>query len=119
MRTRPKQNGDLAQGNTPVTQVRNALRNVPRLLVFIVGADNNRLLISIDPREESFLVTLLNLVHQGIRHIKNWLRAAIVLLQLDDLRRRKQLRKLQHVFMAGAAEGIDRLKLVTNYRDIF
>src|SRR5687768_5161120 len=112
MRARTKQDGDLAQRNTLIAQLRNPLRDEPRLLVFVAGADDYRRLSTLDPRVKPLLKALFNVGDDRVGDVEYRLSAAKVFFQLDDLRRRKQLRKLEHVAMTRAAKRVDRLKLV-------
>ena len=68
--------------------------------------------------EQTLLKTLFNVFNDRVGDVEDRLRAAKVLFQLDDLRCRKEFRKLQHVPVTGAAKRIDRLKLVADYSNV-
>src|ERR1044072_8647580 len=114
MRTGSKEHCDITERHAPITQLSDALCDELRLLVFIMRADNDRRLATLDARIESLLKTLLHIRDDRVRDVENRLRAAEVLFELYDLRFRKELRKLEHVAMTRTAKRIDRLKLVAS-----
>ena len=50
--------------------------------------------------------------------VKDILGAAVVLLQLDDMRVRERVVEMQDIFHGGAAEGVDALIVVADDHDI-
>jgi hypothetical protein len=80
--------------------------------------EHGRLARVVHAREEVFAVALLGLGDDRVRHVEDGLRAAEVLLQLDDLRGGKEFGELKHVPVARPAERVDRLALVADDRDV-
>ena len=107
MRAGTKQHGDFVQRHAFRAQLFDALSDETRLFIFVVRSNQHRGLATVEPREQMLLVPVLNFGHHRVGHVEDRLCAAIVFFQLDNLRRGKELGKLQHVLMAGAAKGID------------
>ncbi len=118
MRTRSKQHCNVTERHALVTQVSNALRDKTRLFVLITRAYNDRRLAAIDTRVKPLLVALFHVADDGVGDVEYRLCAAEVFFELDDLCRRKELRKVEHVAMTGAAKRVDRLKFVADNRDV-
>ena len=65
------------------------------------------------------LFVLVDIVRNGIvREIQYLGRAAVIGLQLEDLRLLVFLRKIEYVLKIGSAEGVDALRIITDHHYI-
>ena len=104
VRAGAKQHGDLAERHALLTQFFYALGDEPRLLIFVMRADDHRGFPSLDAREQSLLVAFFHVLNNRVGHVEDGLSAAKVLFQFDDLRGGKEFGKLQHVSVSSRRE---------------
>ena len=87
-----------------------------RLLVLALAAHQGRPLAFGARRPEVFGVSLPRQADHGVGGIEDGLRAAVILLQGQDVALRIMLGKIENVADRGGAEGVDRLGVVADNR---
>ncbi len=91
------------------------LDDVERLRLIVLHGDVHRLADRGLVRAQLLLILPRAVAHQHVGRVEDRLHRAIVLLQLDDLRRRREaLGKFQDVVDRRRAERVDRLRIVAD-----
>src|SRR3989442_1137592 len=113
-----EQDGDLPQGHAFLPQFQDALRDEPRLRVLVRRCDQHRRGALALTGEQRLGVLLRRLVDDLVGQREDRLRAAVVLLQLEDLRAGEQLGEVHDVAERRPAERVDALGVVPHHHHV-
>ena len=92
--------------------------DLPRLVVLITALDDGDLLPLLSLREEVLLLARLVVRDHDVGRVQDARRAAVVLLEADDLGAREVLLEVEDVADVGAAPGVDRLIRIAADRQV-
>src|SRR5262245_48441983 len=116
--TGTKQHGHIGERNFLFAQFQNLLCDKTRLVMLAFGLNQHRSHTLLSAGEQVLGIAFLGLQNDFVREVENRLGAAVVLLQFDNFRARKQHGKFQDVADSSPTKAINRLSIVANRHDI-
>ena len=118
LRIDPVEDGDVGRARTAVDRLGDLAGDEPRLGMLVVGLDDPHRHAAAELRPEPLRLAVGVAVDDRVRGVENRLRRAVVLLERDDVGAREVVLELGDVSDVGAPEGVDRLILVADDRDV-
>ena len=111
------QNRDFMLFNTAPHRFTNFLHAVLRFIAIIACAENTNTLAVARARPKVFPQTVIVMCNEFIGGIQNVTEGAVILFELNQVTDLKITLKIHHVADIGAAEGVNRLIVVTHRED--
>ena len=118
LRIDPVEDGDVGRARTAVDRLGDLAGDEPRLGMLVVGLDDPHRHAAAELRPEPLRLAVRVAVDDRVGGVENRLRRAVVLLERDDVGAREVVLELGDVSDVGAPEGVDRLILVADDRDV-